>query len=266
MVGVAGDVTAAELGPLLDLAFGDLPATSAPADARDDGAARRRAPCSGAGTCRRARCCSVRPGLAARRSRLLRRLCRQSHPGRRRLHLAADRGGAREARPRLLGLQLPLPARPCADLARRPRHQQPPRSSEALRLVRQEIERVAAGEISQARLDDAKTYLTGSFPLRLTSNDEIARHAGRHAGRRPRHRLSRPPQRLHRGGDARGRAPGGAQGSTIRTICWWSWSAARAAPRGHPIGRGRRWRSWSGQRCSGGTAWSNLLPMSGAMR
>jgi zinc protease len=45
---------------------------------------------------------------------------------------------------------------------------------EALRLVRQEIERVARGEISQERLDDAKTYLTGSFPLRLTSNDQIA--------------------------------------------------------------------------------------------
>ena len=46
---------------------------------------------------------------------------------------------------------------------------------EALRLVRQEIGRVAAGEIGQDQLDDAKTYLTGSFPLRLTSNDRIAR-------------------------------------------------------------------------------------------
>ena len=40
VVGVAGDITAAELGPLLDRAFGDLPATSAaaaraaPADGR----------------------------------------------------------------------------------------------------------------------------------------------------------------------------------------------------------------------------------------
>ena len=33
---------------------------------------------------------------------------------------------------------------------------------------------MAAGEITQAALDDAKTYLTGSFPLRLTSNDAIA--------------------------------------------------------------------------------------------
>ena len=46
---------------------------------------------------------------------------------------------------------------------------------EAIGLVRQEIARLAAGEIAQEQLDDAKTYLTGSFPLRLTSNDRIAR-------------------------------------------------------------------------------------------
>jgi zinc protease len=46
---------------------------------------------------------------------------------------------------------------------------------EALGLVRQEIGRLAGGEIGQEQLDDAKTYLTGSFPLRLTSNDGIAR-------------------------------------------------------------------------------------------
>jgi zinc protease len=44
----------------------------------------------------------------------------------------------------------------------------------AVRLVREEIGRVARGEISQEQLDDARTYLTGSFPLRLTSNDRIA--------------------------------------------------------------------------------------------
>ena len=46
--------------------------------------------------------------------------------------------------------------------------------AEALNLVRQELKRMAAGDVSQAELDDAKTYLTGSFPLRLTSNDRIA--------------------------------------------------------------------------------------------
>jgi zinc protease len=46
--------------------------------------------------------------------------------------------------------------------------------NQALDLVRAEIARVARGEIDQEQLDDAKTYLTGSFPLRLTSNDGIA--------------------------------------------------------------------------------------------
>ncbi len=46
--------------------------------------------------------------------------------------------------------------------------------AEALDVVRAEITRMAEGDVSQAELDDAKTYLTGSFPLRLTSNDRIA--------------------------------------------------------------------------------------------
>jgi zinc protease len=45
----------------------------------------------------------------------------------------------------------------------------------SLELLRTELARMAAGEISAAELADAKTYLTGSFPLRLTSNDLVAR-------------------------------------------------------------------------------------------
>lgn len=44
----------------------------------------------------------------------------------------------------------------------------------SIRLIEQEAARMAAGELSDAELVDAKTYLTGSFPLRLTSNDRIA--------------------------------------------------------------------------------------------
>lgn len=44
----------------------------------------------------------------------------------------------------------------------------------SIRLVEQETARMAAGDISGKELGDAKTYLTGSFPLRLTSNDRIA--------------------------------------------------------------------------------------------
>ena len=46
--------------------------------------------------------------------------------------------------------------------------------SQALDLVRREVARMAEGDIGEAELQDAKTYLTGSFPLRLTSNDRIA--------------------------------------------------------------------------------------------
>lgn len=46
--------------------------------------------------------------------------------------------------------------------------------AEALGLVHQEVRRMTEGDISEAELADAKTYLTGSFPLRLTSNDRIA--------------------------------------------------------------------------------------------
>ncbi len=47
--------------------------------------------------------------------------------------------------------------------------------AEAIALVRAELARMAKGEIGPKDVADAKTYLTGSFPLRLTSNDRIAR-------------------------------------------------------------------------------------------
>ena len=34
---------------------------------------------------------------------------------------------------------------------------------------------MAAGEVSEEELADATTYLTGSFPLRLTSNEQVAK-------------------------------------------------------------------------------------------
>lgn len=44
----------------------------------------------------------------------------------------------------------------------------------AIALIRQEFARMAAGGVTEAELADAKTYLTGSYPLRFDSNDEIA--------------------------------------------------------------------------------------------
>lgn len=46
--------------------------------------------------------------------------------------------------------------------------------AESVRLVREQVARMAAGDISADDLEGAKTFLTGSFPLRLTSNARVA--------------------------------------------------------------------------------------------
>jgi zinc protease len=47
--------------------------------------------------------------------------------------------------------------------------------AESVRLIRHELARLAAGELAEQDLADAKTYITGSFALRLTSNDQVAK-------------------------------------------------------------------------------------------
>ena len=84
------------------------------------------------------------------------------------------------------------------------------------------------------RSTDAKTYLTGSFPLRLTSNDSIASmlvamqvdHLGID--------YLETRNDYVESGDARGRAARRRPALSIRTSCWWSWSASRRASRAEP--------------------------------
>jgi zinc protease len=171
-VGVAGDVTAEELGPLLDLAFGDLPATSTPVELATSAPRggqtifeRRDVPQS-----------QVMFGEAG-----LRRDDPDYYAAYVANHILGGGGftsllieEVREKRGLAYSVYsylYPLEHAPIwlGGLGTSNRSVE-----EALRLVRHEIERVAGGEISQERLDDAKTYLTGSFPLRLTSNDRIA--------------------------------------------------------------------------------------------
>jgi zinc protease len=45
---------------------------------------------------------------------------------------------------------------------------------EALRIAREEIERIRRDLVSEQELNDAKDYLTGSFPLRLDTNRKVA--------------------------------------------------------------------------------------------
>jgi zinc protease len=45
---------------------------------------------------------------------------------------------------------------------------------EAMRIAREEIERIQSEPVSEQELNDAKDYLTGSFPLRLDTNRKVA--------------------------------------------------------------------------------------------
>ena len=172
IVGVAGDVTAEELGPLLDLAFGDLPDASAPAEVADA------EPVAGGTVVVRkfvpqSRVLFGQDGLARDDPDFYAAYVAN--------HLLGGGGftsrlteEVREKRGLAYSVYsylYPLDHAPLwfggvgtANAA----------VDESIRLVRKEIARMAAGEIEAAELADAKTYLTGSYPLRLTSNDQIA--------------------------------------------------------------------------------------------
>ncbi len=49
------------------------------------------------------------------------------------------------------------------------------KAAEAIGLIRAEWERIAREGVTREELDDAKTYLTGAYPLRFDGNDSIAR-------------------------------------------------------------------------------------------
>lgn len=49
------------------------------------------------------------------------------------------------------------------------------RAGETIAVIRAELERYAAEGPTEAELDDAKTYLTGAYPLRFDTNSKIAR-------------------------------------------------------------------------------------------
>ena len=172
VIGVAGDITAAELGPLLDRAFGKLPAKSAPyeiAPAKPRGGdtviVRKDVPQSQVlfgelGLPRddpdfyAAYVANHILGGGGFTSRLTEQV-------------REKRGLAYSVYSYLYPMDfapLWLGGLGTANAA----------VGQALQLVRQQVAEMAAGEITQAALDDAKTYLTGSFPLRLTSNDSIA--------------------------------------------------------------------------------------------
>jgi zinc protease len=173
VVGVAGDVTAAELGPLLDRAFGDLPATSArldvpeakPVGAGETVVVRKDVPQS--------RVLFGQEGLARHdpdfyAAYVANHILGGGGFGSRLTEEVREKRGLAYS---VYSYMYPMDHAPLwlgglgtANAA----------VDESIRIVRDEIARMAAGDIDAAALADAKTYLTGSFPLRLTSNDQIA--------------------------------------------------------------------------------------------
>ncbi len=171
VIGVAGDITAAELAPLLDQTFGGLPAKSVPYE--------------------------LAPALPASGTVVVRKDVPQSQVLFGEAGLARDDpdfyaayvanhllgGGGftsrlteavREKRGLAYSISSYLYPMDFAPLWLGGLGTANAAVGEALQLVRAQIAEMAAGEVTQAALDDAKTYLTGSFPLRLTSNDAIA--------------------------------------------------------------------------------------------
>jgi zinc protease len=173
IVGVAGDITAEELGPLLDLAFGDLRAASiapdvAPTEPVGDGrtvVVRRPIPQS---------VVTFGHGGIARQDP-------DFYPAYVANHILGGGGfgsrlteEVREKRGLAYSVYSYLYTNDYAPLWLGGVGTNNQQAAQSLELIRREIERMRAGEVTEAELNDAKTYLTGSFPLRLTSNDQIA--------------------------------------------------------------------------------------------
>jgi zinc protease len=172
VIGVAGDVTAEELKPLLDLAFGDLPAHSVPVDIADvtpDGG----------------QTVIVRRDIPQSRVSFGETGIERDDPDFYAAYVAnhiLGGGGftsrltdeVREKRGLAYSVYSYLYPADHAAIWLGGLGTTNAAVGEALRLVRQEVGKMARGEVDEATLKDAKTYLTGSFPLRLTSNDGIA--------------------------------------------------------------------------------------------
>ncbi|MDX1541269.1 MAG: pitrilysin family protein [Geminicoccaceae bacterium] len=171
-VGVAGDVTAEELGPLLDQAFGALPESGQPIEVATTEPAV-------AGTI------VVRKPLPQSQVMFGEGGLPRDDPDYYAAYVAnhiLGGGGftsrltdeVREKRGLAYSVYSYLYPNDFAPLWLGGAGTDSTRVGESIEIIKAEIARIAAGEVTQEELDDAKTYLTGSFPLRLTSNDRIA--------------------------------------------------------------------------------------------
>lgn len=173
IVGVAGDITAAELAPLLDVAFGDLPANSVPVELAETAPATIDRPLIVRKEVPQSQVLFGQAGLA--------RADPDFYAAYVTNHILGGGGftsrlteEVRERRGLAYSVYSYLYPMDFAPLWLGGLGTANGAVAQAIEVVREQIARMAEGAITQADLDDAKTYLTGSFPLRLTSNDRIA--------------------------------------------------------------------------------------------
>jgi len=172
LIGVAGDITAAELGPLLDYAFGALPAEAEPLPA-----AVVSPELSGISVVRQ----DVPQSKVLFGQKGLMRDDPEFYAAFIANHILGGGGFSsrltqeiREARGLVYSVSSYLYPTDLAPIWLGGLGTSNASVTEALDVVQSEVRRMADGDISEQELADAKTYLTGSFPLRLTSNDRIA--------------------------------------------------------------------------------------------
>jgi len=172
LIGVAGDITADELGPLLDQTFGTLPATAEPlpstmAEPEENGIS------------------VVRQDVPQSKVLFGQKGLEREDPDFYTAYVANHilGGGGfssrltkeiREARGLAYSVYSYLYPTDLAPIWLGGLGTSNASVTQALDVVQEEIKRMAEGDVSEQELTDAKTYLTGSFPLRLTSNDRIA--------------------------------------------------------------------------------------------
>ncbi len=173
-IGVAGDISAAELGPLLDAVFGALPAESAPI------AAGATEPAADGGTI------VVDKEVPQSVVALGHGGIARDHPDyytAYAVNYILGGGGfasrlyteVREARGLAYSVYSYLNPLDLSSLVLGGVATANARVGESLELIRQEWARMAAEGPSAEELADAKTYLTGSFPLRLNSTGALSR-------------------------------------------------------------------------------------------
>ncbi len=175
IVGVVGDITAAELGPLLDHALGALPATSRPVDVAE-----------------------IRAEIPAERMIVIKRRLPQSvqifgAPGLKRddpdwfaaqlVNYVLGGGGfnsrlmteVREKRGLTYGVSTGLSALDFGAVLVGSSSTENSRAARSLDVIRGEWRRMAEEGPTADELEGAKSFLTGSFPLSLDSSASVAR-------------------------------------------------------------------------------------------